>query len=109
MQGVSELNTINHQQDCATDEHRYVDDAQRLLRVRNLLAWQFGVELHTIHADTGLIEDLYADSLGLLEMAQVLNDEFNIEITPEWLADMHLVADVDRAVAALLPAPPVSL
>lgn len=109
MEGVSELNTIHHQEGCTTAEHRHAGDAQRLLRVRNLLAWQFGVELHTIHAGTGLIDDLYADSLGLLEMAQALNDEFNIEITPEWLSDMHLVADVDRAVAALLPAPPVSL
>ncbi len=101
------MNAINYQQGNAQAVRLPVGAAERLLRVRNLLAWQFGVEVDAIHAGSGLVEDLYADSLGLLEMAHALNDEFNIEVTPESLADMHLVADVDRAVAALLRAAPV--
>jgi acyl carrier protein len=78
-----------------------------LYRIRHLLARQFGVDAATIEADTGLVEHLYADSLDLLEMTQAINDEFDIEIEPEQLADMHTIGAVERVVAAILRAPAV--
>lgn len=73
-----------------------------LYRIRHLLAWQFGIDAATIEADTGLVDQLYADSLDLLEMTHTLNNEFGIEIEPEQLADMHTVGAVERVVAAML-------
>ncbi|MCD4484604.1 phosphopantetheine-binding protein [Chromobacterium vaccinii] len=46
-----------------------------------------------------LIDDLYADSMELLEMVMSLNDEFGIEIGAVDVAGMRTVADVREAVA----------
>ncbi|MEN6081923.1 phosphopantetheine-binding protein [Chromobacterium piscinae] len=46
-----------------------------------------------------LIDDLYADSMELLEMVMLLNDEFGIEIGAADVAGMRTVADVGEAVA----------
>ncbi|HEY4073740.1 MAG TPA: phosphopantetheine-binding protein [Herbaspirillum sp.] len=79
-----------------------------LYRIRHLLARQFGVDAATIEADTGLVEQLYADSMDLLEMTHAINDEFGIEIDAAQLADMHTVGAVERVVAAMLRALAVS-
>jgi acyl carrier protein len=79
-----------------------VKDSNLLYRIRHLLAWQFGIDAATIEADTGLVDQLYADSMDLLEMTHTLNDEFGIEIEAEQLADMHTVGAVERMVAAML-------
>ena len=77
------------------------NDASRLDRIRNLLAFQFGVDIGTIDAQTDLIDRLYADSLDLMEMTHLLNRAFEIEIGPEQLAGMRTVGDVECAVAVL--------
>jgi acyl carrier protein len=71
-------------------------------RVRELLAWQFGVDAKTIEAGTELVDQLYADSLDLMEMTHIMNREFGIEIEPEHLAGMHTVGGIERVVAAML-------
>ena len=73
-------------------------------RVRHLLAWQFGVDADTIEMETALVDQLYADSLDLMEMTHILNREFDIDIEPEQLVDMHTVGGVERVVAAKLRA-----
>jgi acyl carrier protein len=79
------------------------DSGQLLHRIRTLLAWQFGVDVGTIEAGTELVDQLYADSLDLMEMTHIMNREFDIEIAPEQLADMRTVGGVERVVAAMLP------
>lgn len=76
-------------------------DAGRLHEICELLAWQFGVARETIDARTVLVDQLYADSMDLLETAHVLNQRFAIEIGAEQLAQMHTVGDVGRVVAAM--------
>jgi acyl carrier protein len=73
-------------------------------RIRHLLAWQFGVDAETIEMETGLVDQLYADSLDLMEMTHIMNREFDIDIEPEQLADMHTVGGIERVVAAMLRA-----
>jgi acyl carrier protein len=89
-------NTIDIAADIAAGE-------QHLLhRIRHLLAWQFGVDAASIEAQTELVNQLYADSLDLMEMTHILNREFDIDIAPEQLADMHTVGGVERVVMAML-------
>lgn len=76
-------------------------NTNRLDRIRNLLAFQFGVDIGTIDAQTDLIDGLYADSLDLMEMTHLLNRTFEIEIGPAQLEGMRTVGDVERAVAVL--------
>ena len=78
------------------------NDGQLPRRIRELLAWQFGVDAKTIEAGTELVDQLYADSLDLMEMTHIMTREFGIDIEPEHLADMHTVGGVERVVAAML-------
>ncbi|HEY4319519.1 MAG TPA: phosphopantetheine-binding protein [Herbaspirillum sp.] len=82
--------------DIAAGERHLLD------RIRHLLAWQFGVDAAAIEAQTELVDHLYADSLDLMEMTHILNREFDIDIEPEQLADMHTVGGVERVVKAML-------
>ena len=47
-----------------------------------------------ITADTSFKDDLGADSLDLFELVMALEDEYNIEIPAEELADLATVGDV---------------
>jgi acyl carrier protein len=49
-------------------------------KLKQLVADRFSIEKDSITLETSFIEDLNADSLDLVEMVMVLEDEFGIKI-----------------------------
>jgi acyl carrier protein len=83
------------------------DDAKReeiFQKVRRLVAKQLGAKEEDITEDTNFVEDLKADSLDLVELVMVLEEEFSkngqiIEISDE---DAEKITTVRQAVDLIL-------
>ncbi|OBU86813.1 acyl carrier protein [Chromobacterium subtsugae] len=71
-------------------------------RVLAVLGASLGAEVGRIQPASRLVDDLCADSLELLDMVMMLNDEFGIEIGVEDIVGIRTVADVEAAVARRL-------
>ena len=65
-----------------------------LEKMKEIIAEQLGVEEDEITPDTSFKEDLGADSLDLFELTMALEEEYDIEIPAEELADIETVGDV---------------
>ena len=65
-----------------------------LEQIKEIVAESLNVEADTLTTDTSFKEDLGADSLDLFELVMALEDEYNIEIPAEELADLATVGDV---------------
>ncbi len=64
-------------------------------KLAELLSEQFGVEPETITLQTSFDEDLGADSLDLVELMMVLEEEFDVgEIDEETARGLKTVGDV---------------
>ena len=68
-------------------------------RVRSIVAEQLGVDLAEIHPDSSILDDLCADSLEIVELMMVLEDEFEIDVPDEVAEAIRTVADVERYVS----------
>ncbi len=68
-------------------------------RIRSIVADQLGVELAEIRPDSSILDDLCADSLEIVELMMVLEDEFEIEVPDEVEEAIRTVADVERYVS----------
>jgi len=72
-------------------------------KIAELIAEQFGVESDTITAGTQFEEDLGADSLDIVEMTMMIEEEFDIgEIEDEALKALHTVGDVVELISSRL-------
>ena len=68
-------------------------------RLRQLIADIFECEEDDITVDTDFIEDLYADSIDGMELAIMLEEEFDIpNLTKEDFSRFHTVGDVVKFV-----------
>ena len=65
-------------------------------RIRGVVARQLGVERSDVVPDASLYEDLGADSLELVELLMVLEDEFDIEVPEDVAETITTIADVER-------------
>ena len=65
-----------------------------LEKMKEIIADQLSVEADSITEASSFKEDLGADSLDLFELVMALEDEYNIEIPAEELADLSTVGDV---------------
>ena len=63
-------------------------------RVREILAEQLGVDESKITPETNVIVDLGADSLDLVEVLMSLEDEFNVSIPDEAIAEVKTVKQI---------------
>lgn len=63
-------------------------------RMRELISEQLNCDAEMITPDTSFKDDLGADSLDLFELVMALEDEYNVEIPAEELADLNTVGDV---------------
>lgn len=79
-----------------------MDKAEILERVREVISDVLGVAVIGIEPDDRLVEDLGAEDLEEFELADSLEDEFDIEINDEELQEQSTVADVVQLVADLL-------
>lgn len=62
--------------------------------MKKLIAEQLNCEESEITAETSFKDDLGADSLDLFELVMALEDEYNVEIPAEELAELATVGDV---------------
>lgn len=63
-------------------------------RVKEILAEQLGVDVSKITAETDVATDLGADSLDLVEVLMSLEDEFNVSIPDEVIAEIKTVKQI---------------
>ncbi|SEI14527.1 phosphopantetheine-binding protein [Pseudomonas fuscovaginae UPB0736] len=67
-------------------------------QVMVLLASYFQLERRKVLLDSRLIEDLYLNSMGIIEVAMLLNEAFEIDLPESGVAGWRTVADVCRLV-----------
>lgn len=65
-----------------------------LEKMKEMIAEQLNCDAETITAETSFKDDLGADSLDLFELVMALEDEYNVEIPSEELADLTTVGAV---------------
>ncbi len=65
-----------------------------LEKMKEIISEQLGVEEDEITPDTSFKEDLGADSLDLFELTMALEEEYDIEIPAEELAEIETIGDV---------------
>ena len=60
---------------------------------------QLGVERAQITPEAGLMADLGADSLDMVEIAMKVEETFNLTIPDEEMENVHTVGDLHEALA----------
>ena len=71
-------------------------------KVRELLASQFELDISKINEDTDIVGDLGADSLDLVEMIMMLEEEFGIVITDESIYTYKTVGEITTFIDNML-------
>ncbi|EGA6600808.1 acyl carrier protein [Salmonella enterica] len=67
-------------------------------RVKKVITSCIAVEINSINDQTNLVEDLYADSLDLIDIVFGLSEEFDISCNENDLPDMTTITDICRVV-----------
>lgn len=65
-----------------------------LEKIQEIIAENLSVDVEKVTEEASFKEDLEADSLDLFEMVVALEDEFDLEIPEEELANILTVKDV---------------
>lgn len=60
-----------------------------------------GIDCSGVTEDTGLVSDLKLDSLKIIEMISMLEDEFDIEIPDKAIKELKTVGDVIHLIESL--------
>ena len=70
-----------------------------LERVQSVVADKLGVELSAVVPEASFTDDLYADSLDLVELIMAFEEEFGTEDTPLEISDedAEAITNVQRA------------
>lgn len=71
-------------------------------KIQEILSVQFNKEKDEITKDTSFQDDLNADSLDLVELIMTIEDEFDLEIDDENMADIITVGDVVHHISRAL-------
>jgi acyl carrier protein len=73
-------------------------------KVAKLLGEQFGVDESSMTMKTSFEEDLGADSLDIVELTMMIEEEFDLgEIADEDLEGLNTVGDVVELISSRLP------
>ena len=65
-----------------------------LEKVKEIIADQLGVSEDEVTLEASFKEDLDADSLDLFELVMALEEEYDVEIPSDDLAELNTVGDV---------------
>ena len=65
-----------------------------LEKMKEIIADQLGVSEDEVTLEASFIEDLDADSLDLFELVMALEEEYDVEIPSDDLAELNTVGDV---------------
>ena len=71
-------------------------------KIRETLAEQFEVDPEKITRDTDVMDDLGADSLDLVELIMVLEDEYGITVTDESVYEHKTVGEIAEFIESLI-------
>ncbi len=63
-------------------------------KIKEIIAEQLSCNVDEISMSTNFKDDLGADSLDLFELVMALEEEYEIEIPSDELAEMNIVEDV---------------
>ncbi|MBA7567392.1 acyl carrier protein [Candidatus Atribacteria bacterium 1244-E10-H5-B2] len=67
---------------------------QSMERIKKIIGDQLGVDESKITEDSSFVDDLGADSLDIVELIMVFEEEFNLEIPDKDAEKMKTVGDV---------------
>ena len=65
-----------------------------LEKVKGIIVEQLGVADTAVTMDASFIDDLGADSLDIVELVMALEEEYDVEIPSDDLAELNTVGDV---------------
>lgn len=71
-------------------------------RMRALLAYKLGWQLKDIHEEQHLVNELYVDSLDLVEIEIGISETFNVQLSENDLLAVETVADLCHLVEGQL-------
>ena len=71
-----------------------------LEKIQEIVAEQLSCNVEDVKETTNFKDDLNADSLDLFELVMALEEEYNIEIPSEDLAELNTVEDVMKYLQA---------
>ncbi|VVO81026.1 acyl carrier protein [Pseudomonas fluorescens] len=69
-------------------------------QVKKVLSDYFSVSWTTIEIHSRLVEDLYVDSVGVVEIVMALNEAFGIDLPEEGVEQWKTVGDICELVNA---------
>ena len=75
---------------------RRVDKGEKsnVRKMKEIISEQLNLDKSDLSPETSFKDDLGADSLDLFELVMALEEEYNMEIPTEDLADMETIGDV---------------
>jgi acyl carrier protein len=74
-----------------------------ILRILSeLLTHELGVDAGSIELQADLVDDLYLDSLGLVQLTLLMSETFEIEIEPEHLGEFRTLGQTVSVIERLL-------
>ncbi|NLZ55173.1 MAG: acyl carrier protein [Clostridiaceae bacterium] len=71
-----------------------------LENVRNILVEQLGVDPENVTMDSDFIDDLNADSLDIVDLVMLMEEEFGISIPDDEAENIHTVGDAVNYIAS---------
>ena len=71
-------------------------------KVQDILMEQLGVERTQITTEAGIMSDLGADSLDMVEIGMTVEETFNLTIPDEDMENVRTVGDLQEALATFL-------
>ena len=76
------------------NRQKEAEEQEMLETVKEILAERFGVPKETMTEETQLIRDLGADSLELIRLLMILEEDFGVYIDDEKVKEIRTVGDV---------------
>ena len=73
-------------------------------RLRQLVSDQLSVDVSKMKSEANIIDDLGADSLGLVELVMAIEETFDIEVSDEEAEVLRTVGDVEAFVVGRVAA-----
>ena len=63
-------------------------------KIAEIIAEKFDIDVNEVKLTTNIFEDLGADSLDIVDMLMMLEDQYNITIPDEVAQEMRTIGDV---------------
>ncbi len=65
-----------------------------LSKIKEIIANQLNIAIENVTDDKEIVRDLGADSLDIVEMVMSIEEEFDIQVEDEKMADIKTVGDI---------------